>query len=808
MSEITHYSPTPPLTRPDWAENGQAVAWNDPAGWPHRGELRAIDDTGVVVNEAANGIVAQTRRRWEELCDLRQLAEAELLAEGVVEAPATKTGRKKPAGPAATPAAQKHPTWDIPGIGRHVVVSVAKVRPNPKNPRKHFDPEALAELAKSLKEDGLIQPLTVRPTPEGDQYELVAGERRWRAAQLAGLTEVPAIIRTDLDDVKAARMMLVENLKRSDLNPIEAAEGMRALEELGLKQREIGEQCGLKQNTVSATLMLLRLPAGVQDRIRKGDLSRSHGEELARFGDFPEIASAIGELAVLQKVTVKELAEKLPFANILRSKGLAREIRNQAFSLEVCKKCPFGAYRNAHGWHWCLNPDHYDELQKAGVVAQETRRKEERAQAEARAQAEGIPLAVVLGEAPLREGEWCHLGRTPPAGCTEACPCRSSVPARHGPGEVAICTDKPRHFRLIDEERIRQAAERTRRAAALRAAGAAYLEAVELPDLGEGERRLVAWIVSNALTGVSHFGGGSELLAWAVKSRGLALDPNALLRWDRTGDSRAALASLPARTQLTLLAEVLIRQEVTQIEQGCGRAQGAAELLQWLTGCEPEAPDPAKEETPQTCPACGETITAGRPLVAVGVKEGGRGCRMVCTVCAPAHAECWKCGSREPLSPVGSYWICGPCVALAGEAAEEAAEEGPECASCGTDAAGAWGGALRFQEDGTYYCAHCDPEVESCARCGDPLPEGRPAVEGAQPGPGGIRTDDQGYVLTSREASYCPACAADLAVCRVCGCTQEAGCEVGCYWVEDDLCSACAGREERVTVTCEKGGGS
>ncbi len=156
---------------------------------------------------------------------------------------------------------------------------VEMIAPNPRQPRRDFDEEGLAALAGSLGEQGVLQPVLVRPRRDGS-YELVAGERRWRAAKLAGLEEIPAIVR-EREDAAALEAALIENMAREDLNPIEEARACAALvEELGLTRQEIGRRVGRSRVAVSNLVRLLDLPDEAIELIREGTLSEGHGRAL------------------------------------------------------------------------------------------------------------------------------------------------------------------------------------------------------------------------------------------------------------------------------------------------------------------------------------------------------------------------------------------------------------------------------------------------------------------------------------------------------------------------------------------------
>jgi ParB family transcriptional regulator, chromosome partitioning protein len=155
---------------------------------------------------------------------------------------------------------------------------IASLRPNPRQPRDHFDEEALASLSASIKELGVLQPVLVRPV--GDEFELVAGERRWRAAKRAGLQSIPAIVRDTTDDA-SLEQALVENLHREDLNPLEeAAAYQQLLEDFKLTHEELAARVGKSRAAISNTLRLFQLPAGIQRLVADAQLSAGHARAL------------------------------------------------------------------------------------------------------------------------------------------------------------------------------------------------------------------------------------------------------------------------------------------------------------------------------------------------------------------------------------------------------------------------------------------------------------------------------------------------------------------------------------------------
>lgn len=189
-----------------------------------------------------------------------------------------------------------------------VELKIMDIEPNRDQPRKIFDEDALAELADSIAKHGVIQPLLVRPMPDGS-YQLVAGERRWRASRMAGLTEVPVVIK-ELSDDEAMALALIENLQREDLNAIEEAQGIKALmDTLSLTQDEAAERVGKSRPAVANALRLLKLPNSVIALVSDGKLSPGHARALLGFKDEQDIIET-ADLIIEKGLTVRDV-EKL-----------------------------------------------------------------------------------------------------------------------------------------------------------------------------------------------------------------------------------------------------------------------------------------------------------------------------------------------------------------------------------------------------------------------------------------------------------------------------------------------------------------
>jgi ParB family transcriptional regulator, chromosome partitioning protein len=193
-------------------------------------------------------------------------------------------------------------------------VATARITPNRFQPRREFAPEQLAELEESIRINGLLQPLVVRPAqgdaPEGAEWELVAGERRWRAVRRLGWTQVPVIVR-ELDDRAMLVLAIVENVQRADLSPLEEAAGYRQLiEEFGFTQAEVAESVGRERSTVANLLRLLQLPATVQTMVSRGDLSMGHARAILGLEDEREMAELARQAADVG-MSVRAVEEKV-----------------------------------------------------------------------------------------------------------------------------------------------------------------------------------------------------------------------------------------------------------------------------------------------------------------------------------------------------------------------------------------------------------------------------------------------------------------------------------------------------------------
>lgn len=207
-----------------------------------------------------------------------------------------------------------------------VTLPLGEIVPNRDQPRKQFDEEALAELSASISQHGVLQPLLVRPMPDGT-YQLVAGERRWRASRMAGLTEVPVVVR-DMNEQEAAELALIENLQREDLNPMEEARGYQTLmDSYGMTQEQAAQVVNKSRPAVTNALRLLHLPEAVADMVAEGSLSAGHARTVLAFdGEEAQIAAA--KAAVEQGLSVRALERMAKSAKAAPAKPKAPAVKN------------------------------------------------------------------------------------------------------------------------------------------------------------------------------------------------------------------------------------------------------------------------------------------------------------------------------------------------------------------------------------------------------------------------------------------------------------------------------------------------
>lgn len=210
-------------------------------------------------------------------------------------------------------------TGTLPTGDRVVYLSLVRIVPNPDQPRKHFDDASIASLAQSIKADGIMQPVIVRPGKD-DTYQIVAGERRWRASQVAELENIPAIVR-ELTDQQTSEWSLIENLQREDLNPIERAKAFdNLIRTFGMSHANVAKRVGVERSTISNYLRLLDLPADVQQLVLDGKLSNGQAKAIAGLSD-PNQQVDLSKKAIVQSLSVRALEKRVSQMNKKTEQG-------------------------------------------------------------------------------------------------------------------------------------------------------------------------------------------------------------------------------------------------------------------------------------------------------------------------------------------------------------------------------------------------------------------------------------------------------------------------------------------------------
>lgn len=466
------------------------------------------------------------------------------------------------------------------------MLPLADIHPSPINPRKRFDEEAITELAASIAEHGLLQPITVAPWTDG--YVIVAGERRWRACSQLQLASVPCIIRPVGTDKEHLELALVENLQRTDIDPIEEAAGYRALMDLGLKQREIAERVHRQQPAVAKAIGLLDLPFDVQELISQGKLTPSHGVWLQSLSAFPEVCSLAAAHAVRAQTTVRDMDRTLNrdyygIGHEIVKKGLAVELpsphaADDTFNVrDTCMHgaCPHKAYR---GRLLCLKPDHYKELKQAAATA---RAKETRAAKANLEQGEQVSARAVDRIPHVVLTDW-----GPPPGCTTDCEHRKTV--RQGDRKIEMCF-KPEHFKELTA--AAQEAEKRRRTAKAEELLAEATEMVASLSCPAEVNAVLCLAASMRLSSTSICKAADLLsLPWP-------LEPAAEVwrNWSRE-DLRKALKTLQPQQMLNLMALAILVSSATIYASNGDPYNVDTTLLEFLGRTKWDADDPEEPD--------------------------------------------------------------------------------------------------------------------------------------------------------------------------------------------------------------------
>jgi ParB family chromosome partitioning protein len=662
---------------------------------------------------------------------------------------------------------------------RFQLLSVFDIIRSQFNPRRHFDEAALAELADSIKEHGVLEPILVRRFPEARQvaaltvhYEILAGERRWRAAKDAGISLIPAIVR-ECDDREALEIALVENLIRRDIDPIEAAGGYKQMIDMGYTQEEISSKIGRSRPAIANALRLLQLPEDVQEMIRTGRLTVAHGVNLCRYADHPAFVSGYAAWIVEKKHPSKHIEKQIVDTQVLAGRGLLRQLRSWTSRFDfatICPNCPLGAYFENGGDPVCLNDAHWRKLQDGALEREREQLREKAARnmadrsqsapapaadlaplvmapiapistdpdpgdvadvevppapqglpsaasAETAAEPEPLPVPAPIAEQislmPLLKdmdyGEYNHIHADASEECRKSCPCR--MEAINNVGEiVTVCSNPDRYMELAQKGKAEQERRDRETVTALAAAAAPLLEAVS----------------------AAHEGGApcvSHLPAGALDTRRVAI----VAVWS------AICRAAENDTVLSAAAKA------------CGIEIETARLRRAIS--------PGDYDGRQVL------LSYPVPLILRFAAEISIRCEL---------EDAMKWGGHYLNQTTFLLGRTAPAAPDVSDDEEEESEPGQDEEKVDTSP---------DEPDGEILCSVC-LEVNGFESDFDKI--------GCERLPGRWRAAD-GALFTDEGEYFCPACAPDARICRVCGCTDNAGCPEGCSWIEGEhnLCSAC-----------------
>ena len=490
-----------------------------------------------------------------------------------------------------------------------VWVSPERIVANPDQPRTRFTRADLRSLTQSVRQHGVLQPITVcrllaaettatesngqlhdekshietsadeantddkvsttDDTPRTDEdasgdgmmrYQIIAGERRWRAALAAGLSLMPVIVRDGLSPTTVAEVALVENLQRTDLDPIEEARGyLRLIREFSLSEDRVAKRVGRSRESIRQSLKLLQLPKPLQELIAEGKLTPTHGQVMRKFARFPELCEAIANTCVEYEVPAASLAQEIPNDDDLLHEGLLVYLApyNTEFDFQrVCRSCPHKAFwQDGFGRMYCLHPAEWEKKQEQARQEKLQRQHDEAARIMAQAAEDGQQTVEVTGLSP---GSYRDLGsglNPLPQGCTSSCPCRSSTELR-GRKDVPVCLDPARFSQLSIEQQKREKEARVRRVSTL----SERARAVIIEEWREGHWQKVAPLLASSLLRAQR-----PLIDEAARKLNLAFPLSSF--FDRKGGDSGkwqVLVEQDADQVLALAALVLVMKEAKE----------------------------------------------------------------------------------------------------------------------------------------------------------------------------------------------------------------------------------------------------
>lgn len=458
-------------------------------------------------------------------------------------------------------------------------IALSMITPSSLNPRKHFDEDSLQELAESIKAQGLLEPVIVRFMPNRPDpippYEIIAGERRWRAAKLAGLSAIPARVFDNVDDRQALEWALIENLCRRDIDPIEEAQGYARLMELGYKQGEIAEKVNRSQPAVANAVRLLKLPETVQQHISDGTLSPTHGKALLTYEDNPVFLDVMIEEAV-NGLPAKEIEK--PSSNTawrLMNAGKAVRMGGQSFDKD-CKDCK--NRKNFDNSIYCLNPSCHQAKTESAIKAEIEKLQKKHGKGK------------LLDIRNMTHGTYQELHESGPDGCMEDC--EYIKPAlTYGDMAIKICTNPGCYNKLAAATNRAASKQRRDETDEFFAPAFNFLD----QQLHIGRIAVIACIRTVKSVYV-------DVARAAVKRTGIDIDVEMV----RDSDSEATyqafeeLAKLSMHRLLTFTAEMELQEEGRRMKQGDSCYH--PDKTRWLLGLD------ARVKT-LVCPVCGKRFS-------------------------------------------------------------------------------------------------------------------------------------------------------------------------------------------------------
>ncbi len=718
----------------------------------------------------------------------------------------------------------------------------SEIAPFRHQPRRVFDEKEMEDLVASVREHGVQQAILVRPNPDagrpdgygaGAPYELIAGERRLRAARLAGMRLVPALIR-HLGDKEALEVAIIENDQRVNVGAIDRALGYKKLADMGQTQDQIAGAVGKSRPAVANALRLLELPDEVQAMISAGTLSEAHGRALAPHKDYPEFLKVYAAKIVKEGLSSKEIEKGIVYETWRDAEKLGEYLIGVAEDdgKAWAKQYPGKFFKRAGGGFACFDKElvkRLNEKRREDAERREATRLEAARQALA-ATRQAATEGPVTGQEAGNAAKLPHLNsldcrvyeRIPaercPAGCTAACPCRGSAIGYQNE-VVSICTD-PKHFQQLKgaDTRARNKEQRQKNEVQL-ARLAAYLDEVGAKprDAAHGAIKELVTVRSLAIA-VLPLASEFSAATWdKVESAWARLVPGATATFDarkfRDFGAKPAqrldmLASLGGTALLCMIVEGAVREDLERVVSGdaCNH-KGYAEWF--LDGLPSDVTTPlpvgaVSDADPRTV----RTLASGSvedinfktaldnataPDIEAALKEI-EGRTEQTTRRKKLDARLSRLRKNIPAPDGGPKAAPSPAGVAAGSAPVPHYGVRVEWDGTGETINVRETNLRKLGASKAAPAATVPTGKQECARCGEERTVFGVSGYWEEPLANGVLRSSCGESYTPNGEFYCATCSVALRICRKCGCTERTG--VPCTWVEGEeppLCSACQG---------------